>query len=413
MDRRRFLQAVGALSAGVALPAAALSACGGGDDNKTGGGGSGGGGGRKLTLGIIALTDCASIVMAHELGYFAERDLDVSVVKQASWPATRDALLNGQIDGAHCLFGMPFSVATGIGADTPSRDLKIAMMLNNNGQAITLSNDFTDAGYADLEAAGDALATAGQPSLGMTFPGGTHDVWLRYWLLATGTSFDSVRIDPVPPPEMVQNMSVSNIDGFCVGEPWNAVAVAQDIGFTHITTQDIWEHHPEKALVVGKRLTGDTDTLRDVMGAILEASQWLDDDANRSEAADTIGAEAYVNAQPDAIRGRLTGTYDLGADLGEQTYEGNQMRFFRDGLVNFPRRAHGLWFLSQYERFGYLDEAPPYQELVDELILTDLYAEVAEAEGVDVPDDDMAPFDVKLDGVTFDPANPGEEAARA
>jgi nitrate/nitrite transport system substrate-binding protein len=88
------------------------------------------------------------------------------------------------------------------------------------------------------------------------------------------------------------------------------------------------------------------------------------------------------------------------------------MRFFRDGLVNFPRRAHGLWFLSQYERFGYLDEAPPYQELVDELILTDLYTEVAEAEGVDIPDDDMAPFEVQLDGVTFDPANPGEEAAR-
>jgi nitrate/nitrite transport system substrate-binding protein len=412
VDRRRFLQAVGALSAGLALPAAALSACGGGDDKKSGSSGSGGGGGRNVTLGFIALTDCASIVMAHELGYFAERDLNVSVVKQASWPATRDALLNGQIDGAHCLFGMPFSVATGIGADTPSRDLKIAMMLNNNGQAITLSNDFTDAGYADLEAAGEALAAAGKPSLAMTFPGGTHDLWLRYWLLATGTSFDSVGIEPVPPPEMVQNMSVNNVDGYCVGEPWGAVAVDQGIGFTHITTQDIWEHHPEKALVVGTRLTEETDTLKDVMGAILEASEWLDEPANRAEAADTIGVEAYVNAQPDAIRGRLTGTYDLGADLGEKTYEGNQMRFFRDGLVNFPRRSHGLWFLSQYERFGYLDEAPPYQELVDELILTDLYAEVAEAEGVDVPDDDMAPFEVQLDGVTFDPANPGEEAAR-
>lgn len=413
MDRRRFLQAVGALSAGVAIPAAALSACGGSDDEKSAGSGSGGGGGgRKVTLGFIALTDCASIVMAHELGYFADRDLDVSVVKQASWPATRDALLNGQIDGAHCLFGMPFSVATGIGADTPSRDLKIAMMLNNNGQAITLSNEFTDAGYADLEAAGEALAAGGKPTLAMTFPGGTHDVWLRYWLLATGTSFDSVGIEPVPPPEMVQNMSVHNVDGYCVGEPWGAVAVDQGIGFTHITTQDIWQHHPEKALVIGKRLTEETDTTKDVMGAILQASEWLDDPDNRSEAADTIGVEAYVNAEPDAIRGRLTGTYDLGADLGEKTFEGDQMQFFRDGLVNFPRRAHGLWFLSQYERFGYLDEAPPYQELVDELILTDLYAEVAEAEGVDIPDDDMATFEVKLDGAVFDPAKPGEEAAR-
>lgn len=364
-----------------------------------------------MTLGFIALTDCASIVVADELGYFAERDLDVSVVKQASWPATRDALLNGEIDGAHCLFGMPFSVAAGIGGDG-ARDLKIAMTLNNNGQAITLSNDFADAGYADLEAAAEVLAQAGAPSLAMTFPGGTHDAWLRYWLLATGTSFGDVRIDPIPPPQMVQNMTVGAVSGYCVGEPWNAVAVAQDIGFTHLTTQDLWEHHPEKALVVGTRLTEETDVLKDVMGAVLQASRWLDDPDNRAEAADTLGVEAYVNAAPDAIRGRLTGTYELGADLGERGYEGNQMRFFRDGQVNFPRRAHGLWFLSQYQRFGLLDEAPPYTELVDELILTDLYAEVAEAEGVDVPDDDMAPFEVKLDGVTFDPANPDEEAAR-
>jgi nitrate/nitrite transport system substrate-binding protein len=211
---------------------------------------------------------------------------------------------------------------------------------------------------------------------------------------------------------MVQNMTVGNIKGYCVGEPWNAVAVAQDIGFTHITTQDIWQHHPEKALVVGRRLTGETDVLKDVMGAVLDASKWLDDPANRSEAADTLGVPEYVNAQPDDIRGRLTGTYDLGGDLGETTYEGDQMQFFRDGATNFPRRSYGYWVLAQYQRFGYLDEAPAYAELVDDLILSDLYAEVADAEGIDVPDDDMAPFDVKLDGVTFDPTKPDEEAAR-
>jgi nitrate/nitrite transport system substrate-binding protein len=414
VDRRSFLQ-VGALTLGAAALPAIAAACGsGGSDAESTSGGSGSGGGtRKVKLGFIALTDCASIVLAKELGYFDERDLDVEILKQESWPVTRDNLLRGEIDGAHCLFGMPFSVATGIGAEQPSRDLKIAMILNNNGQAITLGNEFADAGYGDLGAAKEALAAAGTPQLAMTFPGGTHDAWLRYWLLATGTKFADVDIQPVPPPQMVQNMTIGNIKGYCVGEPWNAVAVAQDIGFTHLTTQDIWEHHPEKALVVGKRLTGETDTLKDVMGAVLEASKWLDDPDNRSEAADKLGVEKYVNAQPDDIRGRLTGTYDLGADLGEKTFEGDQMQFFRDGLTNFPRRAYGLWYLAQYQRFGYLDEAPAYQEIVDDLILTDLYAEVAEAEGVDVPDDDMAPFEVKLDGVTFDPANPDEEAARA
>ena len=412
IDRRGFLKAAGAGALGLALPGA-LAACA-GDDSPAQASATGKGS-RKVKLGFIALTDCASIVMAKELGYFAERDLDVSVEKQASWPATRDALLNGQIDGAHCLFGMPFSVATGIGG-AGSRDLKIAMMLNNNGQAITLAKDLAGAGYADLDAAKEALARSGTPALGMTFPGGTHDVWLRYWLKATGTDFGAVKIDPIPPPQMVQNMTVGNVKGYCVGEPWGAVAVKQGIGFTHLTTQDLWEHHPEKALVVGRRLTGDRDLLKDVMGAILQASTWLDEPANRRQASTTIGGASYVNAPPAEIEGRLTGEYALGADLGARTYDGNQMRFFRDGLVNFPRRSHAIWFLAQYQRFGLLpgggNEAPPYRQLADELILSDLYAEVAAAEKVDVPDDDMAPFDVKLDGVTFDPTKPDEEVRR-
>jgi nitrate/nitrite transport system substrate-binding protein len=411
VDRRTFLRA-GAVTLGAAALPGLAAACGGSSESSANTGGGGGSGSRKVKLGFIALTDCASIVLAQELGYFADRDLDVEIVKQESWPVTRDNLLRGEIDGAHCLFGMPFSVATGIGAEQPSRDLKIAMVLNNNGQAITLANEFADAGYGDLDAAKAALAAAGTPQLAMTFPGGTHDAWLRYWLLATGTALGDVDIQPVPPPQMVQNMTVGNIKGYCVGEPWNAVAVAQDIGFTHLTTQDLWQHHPEKALVVGRRLTGEADVLKDVMGAVLDASKWLDDPANRSEAADTLGVPEYVNAQPDDIRGRLTGTYDLGGDLGDTTYEGDQMQFFRDGATNFPRRSHGYWFLAQYQRFGYLDEAPAYAELVDDLILSDLYAEVADAEGIDVPDDDMAPFDVKLDGVTFDPTKPDEEAAR-
>lgn len=416
MDRRRFLQATGAASLGASF-AGMLAACGGSDDStetgSSGGGGGGGGGSRDIKLGFIALTDCASIVIAREKGFFEERDINATIEKQQSWPATRDGLLNGAIDGAHCLFGMPFSVATGVGAEAaPSTDLKIAMTLNNNGQAITLKNDFADAGYAEIDRVADVLGEAGSPKLAMTFPGGTHDMWLRYWLMACGVSFDDVQIEPVPPPQMVANMNGGQIHGYCVGEPWGAVAVQQDIGFTHIATQDIWEHHPEKALVVGGRLTQDTDLLKDVMAAVLEASKWLDDLDNRAEAAEIIAPENYVNAPADEIRGRLLGEYQLGADLGDQNFEGTQMMFHRDGQTNFPRRSHGIWFLAQYARMGLIDEAPDYQALVDDIILTDLYAEVAEAEGIDVPDDDMEPFEVKLDGVTFDPANPDEEAAR-
>lgn len=407
LDRRAALKALG-LGALAPAVAGALASC---AEGAGAGGGGGTGGQRTVKLGFIALTDCASLVMAKELGFFAKRDLDVQIIKQASWASTRDNLLTGQIDGAHCLFSMPLSVATGIGG-TGSRDLKIAMTLSNNGQAITLAEGFKGVAYGDLAAAKAALA-AKPPVLAMTFPGGTHDTWLRYWLKATKADLGPVKIVTIPPAQMVANMKVGAMQGYCVGEPWNAVAVKDGIGFTYLTTQDIWQHHPEKALVVNAKFAAEKkDVLKDVMAAVLEASTWLDDLANRPKASETIGADAYIKAEPKAIEGRLLGKYDLGGGLGEKTYAEDYMRFSRDGVTNAPRRAHALWFLAQYQRFGLLKEAPAYKQIVDDLILTDLYAEVAAAAKVPVPDDDMKPFEVKLDGATFDPAKPDEEAKR-
>jgi nitrate/nitrite transport system substrate-binding protein len=366
---------------------------------------------RKVKLGFIALTDAAPIIMAKELGFFTDRSLDVDVIKQASWPALRDALLTGQIDGAHALFGLPFSVATKVGGNG-STDLRIAMMLNQNGQAITLARDFKEVGYGDLAGAKEFLESKDTPSLGMTFPGGTHDLWLRYWLAATKADSSKIKISAIPPPQMVQNMSVGNVQAYCVGEPWNAVAVQKGVGFTHLATQDLWLNHPEKALVVNAKMAADKDTLRDVMGAVMDACKWLDDLANRTKAADTISADKYVNAPAADIRGRLLGQYDFGPGVGTKDFKGEQMQFYRGGAVNFPRRSHAIWFMAQYVRFGLLKEAPAYQKLADDLILRDLYAEVASAEKITVPSDDMKPFEVRLDKVTFDPANPAAEAAR-
>lgn len=417
MDRRRFLKLAGATAA---VPTGLLAACGDGDKAATTAGtdstaATSGASGppTKVKLGFIALTDAAPLIMAKELGFFEERGIDASVEKQASWPALRDAMLNNQLDAAHALFSLPLSVATGIGGPG-SRDLKIALVLNQNGQAITLAKDLAEVGYGDVKAAGDLLSSKEAPSLAMTFPGGTHDLWLRYWVKASGADASKLKISPVPPPQMVQNMTVGNVQGYCVGEPWNAVAVQQDIGFTHLATQDLWEFHPEKALVTTAKFESEQrDALKRVMAAVLEASKWLDEPANRSKAADTLGAEQYVNAEPDDIRGRLTGVYDLGAGLGTKDFAGKQMQFFRDGEVSAARSAHAIWFLAQYQRLGLLKDAPPYEELADQLILHDIYAEVATEEGITVPDDDMSPFTVKLDEARFDPAKPESEVARA
>jgi nitrate/nitrite transport system substrate-binding protein len=409
LNRRAFLRLAG--SAATATAGSVLAGCAVDDKPAAKAAAAGNKPVRKVKLGFIALTDCAPLVAAKELGYFTERSLDVELVKQASWPATRDNLLSGEIDGGHVLFSLPLSVATGIAGKAGTMDLKIAMVLNNNGQAITLKKAFASAGYGDLAAA-KALLEKETPKLAMTFPGGTHDTWLRYWLKATKADTSKIQISAVPPPQMVSNMTANNQEGYCVGEPWGAVAVQNGVGFTHLTTQDIWQHHPEKALVVGPKLAGDPDTLADVMGAVFKAVKWLDNLGNRKQLAEMLSPVGYVNTPAKNIEGRLLGQYDLGAGLGTKTYSGDQMMFFRDGLVNFPRRAHVYWFLAQYQRFGLLKEAPDYAKLADGLILHDLYAKVAAAEGVKVPNDDMAPFQLKLDGVTFDPKKAAEEAKR-
>ncbi len=344
---RRSLLRLG-VGAAAAAGVAGLTGCGSAFSSDSGS--SGPANGRKVRLGFIALTDCSPLVMAKELGYFAELGLDVELIKQASWPVTRDNLLNGTIDGAHCLFSMPTSLAAGVSGS--GTDLKIAMVLNQNGQAITLKKEFAAAGYGDLAAAKTLLEQAA-PTLAMTYPGGTHDTWLRYWLKATKADLTDIKIIPIPPPQMVANMKVGTMDGFCVGEPWPGVAVDQGVGFTHIATQDIWQHHPEKALVTNARFAAEQkDTLVDVMVAVLKAAKWLDDLGNRATAATTIGAANYVNAPAEGIEGRLLGKYEIGAGLPAKTFAGDQMMFFRDGLVNAPRRSHVIWFLTQYQRFG-------------------------------------------------------------
>jgi nitrate/nitrite transport system substrate-binding protein len=365
----------------------------------------------KIKIGFIALTDCASVVMAKELGIFDEYGLNVDVVKQASWAATRDALLTGDIQAAHMLFGMPFSVYTGIGGQA-QQEIHIAMMLNNNGQAITLSSeDFGGkVGYNRLEQVKpvvDELVAKKETTFAMTFPGGTHDLWLRYWLAAAGVSQNAAKIITIPPPQMVANMKAGNMDGYCVGEPWGGVAVKDGVGFTHITTQDIWKHHPEKALGVNVDFAARRrDDLKLVMRAVLEASAYIDDPANKSEVAKTIGSAAYVNAPADVIDARLEGKYALGKDLGEMTFTDNTMLFSNGGMVNLPRHGHAAWFMAQYVRLGYLKEMPDTKAIAEKLILQDLYREVARDMNIAVPEDDMRAFTLDLDGATFDPANP-------
>jgi nitrate/nitrite transport system substrate-binding protein len=364
-----------------------------------------------IKLGFIPLTDCSPIVMAKELGLFKKYGVEVIVTKETSWANVRDKILTGELDGAHCLYTMPFSVYTGVGGKAGS-EMKIAMMLNVNGQAITLSNDFCGkVGFKQMNNVTPVVAAKlkaeKEVTFAMTFPGGTHDLWLRNWMSLAGLNQKAVKIITIPPPQMVANMKVGNMDGYCVGEPWGGVAVKQGIGFTQIASQDIWKDHPEKALVVNKEFSEKRrEDLKKVMKAILEACIWLDNPANRKKAAAIIGKAPYVNAPADVIEGRLMGDYNLGCNQGTEVYDKDYMLFYKGGTVNYPRKSYAIWAMAQFVRFGYLKEEPNYQAIADKLILQDLYEEVAKSMKIKIPTDDMKPFSLTMDKTVFNPANP-------
>lgn len=365
-----------------------------------------------IKLGFIPLTDCAPIVMAKEWNLFEKYGVQVEVSKEASWANVRDKILTGELDGAHCLFSMPLSVYTGVGGKEGS-EMRIAMVLNVNGQAITMSNDFCGkANFKQINKVGPAVAArigaGNEVKVANTFPGGTHDIWMRNWLAAAGVDQKSVKQITIPPPQMVANMRVGNMDAFCVGEPWGGVAVKLGVGYTQITTQDIWKDHPEKALVVNKEFSETRrEDLKNVMKAIIHACRLLDVMANRKKAAIILGKPNYVNAPADVIDNRLAGIYDLGCNAGQEVYK-DYMQFHKNGTVNFPKKSHAIWFMSQFVRFNYLEKAPDYKAIADKLIMQDLYKEVAASMSIKVTDDDMKPFSLTIDKTVFDPNNPDE-----
>lgn len=368
-----------------------------------------------MRVGFVALTDAAPVLVGVECGFYRERGLEVELVKQASWPALRDAVLGGELDAAHCLFSLPFSVATGI-SGRPDQRLPLVMVLNSDGQAITLGAALGGEGYGTVPEGLAAIAAAAgrrRLTMAMTYPGGTHDVWLRYWLGAAGVEASALDVIPIPPAQMVANLRGGTMDGFSAGEPWNAVAAAEGIGFTAVRTAQILPGHPEKALVVNADvLARRRGEVRELVAATLEACRWLDVPANRPRAAHIMSARRHVNVPAASIAPRLSGRYERGGGLGAHDAGEGAIAFHRGGTVNAPRRGHAIWFMAQFCRLGLLRAIPDVEALAADLVARDLYEEAARSAGVPVPDDDMAPFGVPLDDARFDPRDPLAEVLR-
>ncbi len=356
-----------------------------------------------LRFGIIALTDNAPIVMAHELGLFKKFGINSTISKEASWAVIRDKLSLGENHATHMLLGMPFASTMGL-AGSPVKPMIAPWMLNRNGQAITLSNKFKGVKTAkDLKPYVDKAKASGTPlTFAMTFPPGTHAMWIRYWLASGGINPDKdVTLITIPPPQMIANMKIGKMDGFCVGEPWNARAIADGIGFTVTTTQKIWPDHPEKVCAFTEEFANkNPKTVKAVLKALHLASVHLDKMENRPAAAEVISRPTYINCPKEAILGRLQGKYDYGN--GSQEQDPNYM-IFNARNCNYPSKTFGYWWLSQFRRWGMIKGGVNYQQVVDRVMRPSIYTEAMKELGVAVTPNDMVP--VKLADGMFDPKN--------
>lgn len=402
LTRRRFLAGSAALGGSMMLPGLMNAAWAAGSDAPEK---------KEIRVGFIPLTDCASVVMAAVKQFDQKYGIKIIPSKEASWAAVRDKLLSGELDAAHVLYGMVYGLQLGVAG--PQQDMAVLMTLNNNGQAITLSNQLKQAGVTDaasLKKTVDASAK-GTYTFAQTFPTGTHAMWLYYWLANAGIHpFDDVRNVVVPPPQMVMNMKIGNMSGFCVGEPWNQRAIAEDIGFTAVTSQEIWPDHPEKVLgTTGNWVAANPNSARALTAAVLDAARWIDSsDANRQETAQVVAGRAYINTKPEIITGRMLGQYQNG--LGKSWQDAHAMRFFHDGEVSYPYLSDGMWFLTQHRRWGLLNTEPDYLAVAKKINRTEIYKQAASAVGgVDLPTGDMRTSTL-LDGKRWDGSNPAEYA---
>lgn len=346
-----------------------------------------------LRLGFVALSDAAPLVAAKLLEFGHAHGLTLELCRQPSWAAVRDKLLSGDLDAAHALYGLVYGVQLGLGG--PRTDMAVLMVLNRNGQSITLSNRLSDL-LAEERTLPKAIARLGRkPVFAQTFPTGTHAMWLYYWLASQGVdplrAIDSVAI---PPPQMVAALAEEKLDGLCVGEPWNTLAEVEKVGKTVAFTSEVWPEHPEKVLACRRDfVNANPNAARALVQTMLEACRWLDGAGHREEISRWLARPDYIGIDENVIAARL------GENIESAAPRVLPVRFFENGTVNYPSPYEGAWFLTQFERWGMIDARNDYADIAAQINQTALYREAAARVGVAVPETRAA--QTLIDGKTW------------
>ncbi|MFK7606580.1 MULTISPECIES: CmpA/NrtA family ABC transporter substrate-binding protein [unclassified Pseudomonas] len=363
-----------------------------------------------LNIGYMPLSDCASLVVAATQGFAQPYGLTLNLQRQTSWAGISDKLLSGELDVAHSLYGMIYAIQLGI-SGAAATDMAVLMGLNQNGQSINLSQPLKDAGVTSTSALKQRVHQSGTKlTFAQTFPTGTHAMWLYYWLASQGIHpLQDVNSVVVPPPQMLAHLEAGRIDGFCVGEPWCANAVDQAQGFTLATSQSIWPDHPEKVLACTREFVEQNpNTARALVMAILEASRFIEESReNRLSTAKLLSSTEYLDAPLASIEPRLLGDYSDG--LGNRWQDEHALRFHNKGAANFPYLSDGMWFITQFRRWGLLREDPEYLAVAQQVQQLELYGAAASALDIQLPGTPMRSSRL-LDGCVWDGSDPAAYA---
>lgn len=331
---------------------------------------------RRITIGYVPLTDCAPLVVAHEMGLFVRRGLDVRLSREAGWSTVREKMLHGELDAAHAPASMVFEISHGL--DVAPVPCLTGLVLAHNGNAIAVSNELHDLGVTDASLLGQVVAHY-RGRRRFTFAGvlkySSQHYLMRRWLRSGGIDPDrDVDIAIVPPPLVAECMAQGHLDGYCVAEPWASVGLLRGTCRCLALSADFDPMHPEKVFMVRNDFELDRHEEHVLLiSALIEAARWCDKPANRPALATLLASRPYLGVPVEAARNALIGPYRMG---GKQTADAAQAIVFGREDAGRPSEAKARWVIQEIRAHG-LGQALPQmtQERVAALFREDLYEE--------------------------------------
>lgn len=322
-------------------------------------------------LGFIALNDCAPLVVAKELGFFAKHGARVILQREVGWATIREKIFFGELEGAHAPAGMVFAATSGLGSS--AEECLTALVLNLHGNAIVLSRRLHNAGVQDGPTLRQHIRRSGKiPTLGVVYQWSSHHVLLRSWLRDHGMEpGKDVNIVVVPPSQVLANLKAGHLDGFCVGEPWASLTVNEKRGFVVARSAELAPWHPEKVFMVHRSYADRSpEEHLAIVAALLEACAYCDVPENQDEIVALLARPEYVGAPEAALRGAMGRHYDFGLGRIEECLGAN---IFARGDANTPTPEKANWVLDGFVRAGLLSAFPA--SLAERCFRMDLHAQ--------------------------------------